>query len=114
MKLIDERPEDILADMHLALLRIVYPGYRFTTDLRRTGRRYWTAVRRNLVAGLHAVVTDDLDELLAVLGPPDLSYKPAECDLAEVVALCARRTASSPPAADDASRVSPPDPDTTR
>lgn len=89
--LLTERREDILAGIHLALLRIVYQDYRFTADLRRADQYHWTAVRRNLAPGLHAVMTDDLDELLAVLGPPDLSYKPAECDLAQVVHLCARR-----------------------
>lgn len=86
MKLIAERPQDILADVHLTLLRIAYPDYRFTTSPHRHGEHHWTAVRRNLAPGLHAVITADLDELLAVLGPPDLSYKPVIFALAEVAA----------------------------
>lgn len=38
MRLLSERNEDILADVHLTLLRIVYPGFRFTLERRRTGR----------------------------------------------------------------------------
>lgn len=97
MKLMTERPEDTVADIHLTLLRVVYPGFRFSLEFRRNGRLRWVAVRRDiLVAGLHTVMTDDLDELLAALGAPDLSRKPAACDLAEVVALCSRRTGTRP------------------
>jgi hypothetical protein len=97
MRLITERREEILADFHLTLLRIAHPEFRFTAELRPPGRYHWVAVRRNLAAGLHTVVTGDLDELLAVLGPPDLSGQPADRDLAEVVVLCARRMGFSRP-----------------
>lgn len=76
MRLITEGREEILADVHLTLLRIVYQEFRFTVELRQTGQRRWVAARRNIAAGLYAVVTDDLDELLAVLGPADLSRQP--------------------------------------
>lgn len=96
MRLLSERNEDILADVHLTLLRIAYPGFRFTLERRRTGRLCWVAVRRDiLTAGVHTIVTGSLDELLAALGPPDLSYQAATRDLAEVVALCSRPTGSS-------------------
>lgn len=63
--------EEVLADLHLALLRVVYLEFRFSVEVRQPGRYRWVAVRRNIAAGLYAVVTDDLDELLAVLGPAD-------------------------------------------
>lgn len=78
MRLITERREEILADFHLTMLRIAHPEFRFTAELRPADRLRWVAVRRNLTAGLHTVVTSDLDELLAVIGPPDLSCKPAD------------------------------------
>lgn len=68
--------EEVLADLHLALLRVVYLEFRFSVEVRQPGRYRWVAVRRNIAAGLYAVVTDDLDELLAVLGPADFSYQP--------------------------------------
>lgn len=59
-------------------------------------KRCWVGVRRDiLTAGVHTIVTGSLDELLAALGPPDLSYRAATRDLAEVVALCSRPTGSS-------------------
>lgn len=100
MRLVTECREEILADLHLALLRIAHPEFRFTAELRPPGRYHWVAVRRTLAAGLHTVVTDDLDELLAVLGPTDLPGQPADRDLAEVVVLSARRTGSYRPAPD--------------
>jgi hypothetical protein len=96
MRLLSERSEDILADVHLTLLRIAYPGFRFTMHRRRHGRLRWVAVRRDiLTAGVHTIVTGSLDELLAALHPPDLSYQAAARDLAEVVDLCSRPTGSS-------------------
>jgi len=87
MRFITECREEILADLHLTLLRIVYREFRFSVEVRQTGRRHWVAVRRNIAAGLYAVVTDDLNELLAVLGVADFSCKPVHRDLAEVVVL---------------------------
>lgn len=76
------RGASVIADFRLALLRIAHPGFRFTTGLRQPGRHHWVAVRRNLAAGPHTVVTGDFDELLAVLGPRDLPGQPADRDLA--------------------------------
>ena len=80
MKLITEGREEILADFHLTMLRIAYPEFRFITEPHPPARPRWVAVRRNLAAGLHTVVTSDLDELLSVIDPPDLSRKPVDRD----------------------------------
>jgi hypothetical protein len=84
MRLITERHEEILADFHLTMLRIAHPEFRFTTEPHPPGRPRWVAVRRNLAAGLHTVVTGDLDELIAVIGPPDLPGKPIDRDPGEM------------------------------
>lgn len=81
MKLIAERAGDILVDFHLTMLSIAYPRFRFTAESRPAGRHRWVAGRRNLAAGLHTVVTGDLDELLAALGPADPSREPIYRDL---------------------------------
>jgi hypothetical protein len=107
MRLLGERSEDIMADVHLTLLRIAYPAFRFTVHRRRDGRPRWVAVRRDILTfGMHTIVTGSLDELLAALDPPDLSYQAATRDLAEVVDLCSRPTGSSRRARP--SRLAPP------
>lgn len=105
MRLLTERSEDTLADVHLTLLRIVYPGFRFALERRRAGRLCWIAVRRDiLTAGLHTIVTDNLDELLAALGPPDPSHEAEFRQPAEVVALYQGITARP----GDCARIAPP------
>lgn len=89
MRVITERDGEILADFHLTMLRVAHPEFRFTAEPRPPGGLRWVAVRRNLAAGLHTVVTGDLGELLAVIGQPDLPGRPVDGDPGQ---MC-RRTA---------------------
>lgn len=56
--------------LNLVLLRIAYPAFRFSHFMRHPQLR-WVAVRKDSAgSGLHTIVTPDLDELQAALGPP--------------------------------------------
>lgn len=56
-------------DMHHALLSIAFPEFRFGYQPRASWPPRWVAVRKDIrMPGVHTVVTDDLDELLVLLG----------------------------------------------
>jgi len=67
MMLMTERGEDILADLHLTLLSIGRPDYRFSAVLDADNRRHWLAMDR---ADSKTIVVGCLDEMLAKLGKP--------------------------------------------
>ena len=55
--------------LNLVLLRIAYPAFRFSHFMRGAQLR-WVAVRKDSTyGGVHTIVTPDLDELQAALGP---------------------------------------------
>jgi hypothetical protein len=55
--------------MNHALLSIAFPEFRFDYQPRAPWAPRWVAVRKDIrTPGVHTVVTDDLDELLALLG----------------------------------------------
>ena len=76
MILMTERDEEILADLHLTLLRIACPEFEFTVVLHPASRYHWLAMRKS---DSHIIIAPGPAELLAMLGTPNLPPDPMAC-----------------------------------